>query len=108
MLLYTPGKDGGWVARRDTNKDGLIDAGDGDGAPVLDAEGKPVRLPLAARFMFADPDGDGQVRSMTGVGPDGVGVLWKFKGLDADGVPVYEFGPDSVMKVKQPDDCLRL
>jgi hypothetical protein len=31
-----------------------------------------------------------------------MGVLWKREGLDWEGVPVHEFGPGSVIRVKQP------
>jgi hypothetical protein len=99
VLLYTPGKDG-YVVLRDSNGDGLIDEKDGDGEPVLDVDGKRVHGNLAARWVYLDAGGD--LRSMGGAGPDGVGVVWKFKGLDGDGVPTYAFGPDSVMRVRQP------
>jgi hypothetical protein len=100
-LLYTPGKDG-FVVMRDTNGDGVIDDRDGAGQPVLDSAGKPVRWNLTPRWVYATADGNGDLRSMGGVEGNGVGVIWKFKGLGADGHPVYAFGPDSVMRVKEP------
>jgi hypothetical protein len=101
VLLYTQGKDG-WVVLPDTNRDGLIDEKDGAGTPVRDTEGKPVRWHMAARWMFAEPDGGGDFRTMTPIGTDGVGFVWKFKRLDASGVPVYEFPPAGLIRVKQP------
>jgi hypothetical protein len=102
VLLYTPAKNGMWVVRRDTNKDGLIDEKDGPGFPVLNTAGQPLRWPMVARWMFAEPDGNGDFRTMTGIGPDGVGFVWKRKGLDAHGVPIYQFPPESLLRVKQP------
>ncbi len=102
VLLYTPAKNGQWVVRRDANNDGSIDDKDGSGDPVLDTNGKPVRWPLVARWMFAEPDGNGDFRTTVGIGLDGIGFLWKRKGLDASGVPIYEFPPESLLRAQRP------
>ncbi len=69
---------------------------------MLDTSGKPLTWPMIVRWMFAEPDGNGDFRTMTGIGPDAYGFVWKRKGLDAEGVPVYEFPPESLLHVKQP------
>ncbi len=102
VLLYTQGAKGGWVALRDRNGDGVIDANDGTGAPVVDPSGKPVTWPLTARWMFGESDGSGDFRTMTGIGPDGVGFVWKYQGLDGQGVPRYRFAPEDILRVKRP------
>ncbi|HZK81468.1 MAG TPA: hypothetical protein VFC46_10385, partial [Humisphaera sp.] len=89
-----------WVVRHDTNRDGVIDQNDEPGTPVLDVAGKPIEWQMATRFFFALPDGS--LVSETGSNnPPGIGFIWKRKGLDRDGIPVYEFGPDSLIAVKK-------
>ena len=89
-----------WVVKRDTNHDGQIDERDAPGTPVLDTAGKPVEWQMAARFLFALPDGS--LCSPTGVeNPRGLGYVWQRKGLDREGIPVYEFGPSYLVPVQQ-------
>ena len=99
---YPPGsgrKRGMWVVCRDTNGDGRIDAQDAPGTPVLDGEGKPIAWNLDARFLFMLPDG-----SLVSPGgssqPSALGYVWRRKGLDAGGLPVYQFGADSLIPVQ--------
>ena len=56
VAFYGPGK-GGWHVVRDGNGDGLIDAQDGEGEPVLDVAGKPVTRALSGRWVCGEPDG---------------------------------------------------
>lgn len=103
QIAFPPGsaqKREMWVVRHDTNHDGFIDEKDAPGTPVLDNTGKPVEWQMAARFLFALPDG-----SLCSPGgsndPPGIAHVWQRKGLDADGAPVYVFGPDSLVRVKE-------
>ena len=103
QVVFPPGsgtKRDMWVVRHETNHDGQIDEQDAPGTPVLDTEGKPVQWQMTARFLFALPDGS--LCSPTGVqNPSGLGYVWKRKGLDREGVPAYEFGPGTLVPVRQ-------
>jgi parallel beta-helix repeat protein len=72
--------------RKDSNRDGKIDAQD-DALPVLDAAGKPVRAAQPfMRFNYLLENGD----LLTPI-TRGMTYLWQRAGLDNDGVPVYRW-----------------
>lgn len=89
-----------WVVNRDTDGDGWIDEKDAPGTPVVDTDGKAIQWHMPARFIFALPDGS-LVSPIGTSNPNGLGFVWKRKGLDAQGAPRYEFGPDSLIPVKE-------
>ena len=97
VARYQRNRLGGYLLRRDTNHDGLIDAQDEPGKPVLDADGKPLTATLSGRFMFVDRDG-----SIYHSGNQ-LALVWKFKGVDGQGVPAYEFPREHDLHGQGPD-----
>jgi len=89
-----------WVVQHDTNADGSIDEKDAEGSPVLDTQGEPITWHMAARFLHALPDGS-LVAPTPSTQPPGLGFVWKRKGLDRQGIPDYQFGPDSLIPVRE-------
>jgi hypothetical protein len=72
--------------RKDSTRDGVIDARDA-AQPVLNAAGKPVRAtPPFMRFNYLLANGD----LLTPIAR-GVTYRWRRAGLDTDGVPVYRW-----------------
>lgn len=89
-----------WVVRHDTNEDGKIEEKDGPATPVLDGDGKPVNFQMNARFLCALPDGS-LVSPVATNDPPGLAFVWKRHGLDARAIPVYTFGHDSFIPVRE-------
>ena len=107
VLLYTPGKDGGWVARRDTNKDGLIDAGDGD-APRPRRGGQAGASAAGGAVHVRRPG-----RRRPGAVDDRCGAGRRRRPLEVQGTgrrrrPGLRIRPRLGDEGQAPDDCLRL
>lgn len=82
-VLQISGRGAGWVSRKDTNHDGVID--EQDTAVPFDTKGLTFENP--------SPRANGDL--MTGT------TLWHCTGIDADGAPVYT--PNNITDWKAPN-----